>query len=325
MCDCPVEEDGRAVGERSKMETLFERCREAYPPGRARDADALDASREKPIESEGFGSVRASSPTGSRSASSRSGDDSAGRVLSKATRGARREVLKGALSAWRCKRVGAAERAPWQESGGELDGPRVSAIGSVAERSSEDKSIERTLAIVKPEAVAHVEEIERRIFEEGFEIYQRRRVRLTAEQASEFYSDRYGELGYVQLVAHMSSKPIVVLVLAKRNAVADWRAVMGPTKVRPILSHFGRTIRLRASEETFAQVAEARLYFPDSLRAKYGSGSEETKNALHGSISEQRAEREIRFFFAERNARRRVVSRLATPHFSHALPPFPFQ
>ncbi|KAI4477029.1 hypothetical protein M0804_013030 [Polistes exclamans] len=119
-------------------------------------------------------------------------------------------------------------------------------------------------------------QIEQRIYEEGFEIRQTRWLQLTPEQASEFYSDNYGEIGFAHLVAYMSSGPIIVLVLSKNHALQDWRFIIGPTKV-----------------------AEARLYFPDSVRAKYGQRGDDFKNAVHGSSTHEKAEKEIHYFFPE--------------------------
>lgn len=101
-------------------------------------------------------------------------------------------------------------------------------VDDTAEKSL---SIECTLAIIKPEAVQYRKEIEYRIYTEGFEICQTRWLQLTPEQASEFYSDHYGELSFPHLVAYMSSRPIIVLVLAKKNAVKEWKIIMGPCTV----------------------------------------------------------------------------------------------
>lgn len=47
------------------------------------------------------------------------------------------------------------------------------------------------------------------------------------------------------------------------------------------------------------QVTEARLYYPDSIRARYGRRGEDFKNAVHGSNTRQEAEKEIHFFFPD--------------------------
>ncbi|KAL2724674.1 nucleoside diphosphate kinase 5-like [Vespula maculifrons] len=139
-----------------------------------------------------------------------------------------------------------------------------------------EPDIEHTLAIIKPESMIYRRQIEQRIYEEGFEICQTRWLQLTPEQASDFYSDHYGQAWFAHLIAYISSTPIIVFVLAKHHAIHDWRFIMGPMKI-----------------------AEARLYFPDSLRAKYGIRGEDFKNAVHGSSTRENAEKEIHFFFPE--------------------------
>ncbi|KAK9296268.1 hypothetical protein QLX08_009690 [Tetragonisca angustula] len=144
------------------------------------------------------------------------------------------------------------------------------------EEVEERPDIECTLAIIKPEAVVYRKQIERRIFEEGFEIYQTRWLQLTPEQVSEFYSDKYGQLNFAHLVAYMASGPIIVHVLAKKCAIQEWKLLMGPTKV-----------------------TQARLYYPDSIRARYGRRGEDFQNAVHGSNNREEAEKEIHFFFPD--------------------------
>lgn len=124
-----------------------------------------------------------------------------------------------------CECLGEAEEEPWHP-------PVFSFEPCVEDEEIEEKpDIECTLAIIKPEAVAYRKQIERRIFEEGFEIYQTRWLQLTPEQVSEFYSDKYGQLNFAHLVAYMASGPIIVHVLAKKCAVHEWKLLMGPTKV----------------------------------------------------------------------------------------------
>ncbi|XP_071559929.1 nucleoside diphosphate kinase homolog 5 [Temnothorax nylanderi] len=163
---------------------------------------------------------------------------------------------------------------------GEEEGLKLSPVcfetDRVKESVEEESDIEYTLAIIKPEAVVYRKEIERRIYAEGFEICQTRWLQLTPEQVAEFYSNRFGELSFPHLVAYMSSGSIIVFVLAKENAVEEWKRLIGPTTV-----------------------AEARLYFPDSIRARYGRKGDNIKNAVHGSCGRERAEKEIHFFFPE--------------------------
>lgn len=134
--------------------------------------------------------------------------------------------------------------------------------------------VERTLAIIKPDATEREEEIKDIILRSGFTILQRRKVHLTPEQASEFYAEHYGKLFFPSLIAYMSSGPVVAIALSKDKAISHWRQLLGPTN-------------------TF----KARETNPDSLRAIYGT--DDQRNALHGSDSYSSAEREIRFFFPD--------------------------
>ncbi|XP_050665150.1 nucleoside diphosphate kinase homolog 5-like isoform X2 [Leptidea sinapis] len=107
-------------------------------------------------------------------------------------------------------------------------------------------------------------------------IQQRREVRLTPEQAAELYKTHYGRTHFPHLVTHMSSGPIIALVLAANNCIQKWRTLMGP-----------------------ARVVEAQAYWPESLRACYGRRTKygDYFNGLHGSENLPDAVREIHFFF----------------------------
>jgi nucleoside-diphosphate kinase len=134
--------------------------------------------------------------------------------------------------------------------------------------------IERTLAIIKPDAVAaHLSgKIIDRIEQEGFTIVDMRKISLDRELAEKFYAEFQGKPFFHQLVDFMTSGPIMVLVLEKLNAIDAWRELMG---------------------------------FPDPKDAKEGTlrkqfGTDIGRNAVHGSNSPASAEREIPFFFADR-------------------------
>merc|ERR1712131_558704 len=89
--------------------------------------------------------------------------------------------------------------------------------------------LERTLALIKPDSVDDSSEIERIIKTSGFAILAKRRVNLSPEQVSDFYAEHYGKMFFTNLVSFMSAGPVVALVLAKENAIQDWRLLMGPT------------------------------------------------------------------------------------------------
>merc|ERR1712142_1050208 len=98
----------------------------------------------------------------------------------------------------------------------------TSAPSSLGEEGEQQKSsmetqmpppqvyLERTLAIVKPDAMNKVNEIEDIILRNGFSILQKRKVHLSPEQASDFYVEHYGKMFFPSLVAYMSSAPIAV-------------------------------------------------------------------------------------------------------------------
>ena len=137
---------------------------------------------------------------------------------------------------------------PWElnlSNSGEEEEPENSPIicescvtDEEEEAVQEEPDVEYTLAIIKPEAIIYRKEIERRIYEECFEVCQTRWLQLTPEQASEFYSDSYRQINFAHLVEYMASGPIVAMVLAKQQAVEDWRMLMGPTKVIFFISFF---------------------------------------------------------------------------------------
>ncbi|KAJ8015278.1 hypothetical protein DPEC_G00024460 [Dallia pectoralis] len=132
--------------------------------------------------------------------------------------------------------------------------------------------VERTLALIKPDAIDRAEEIEEVILTSGFTILQKRELRLSPEQCSDFYAEQYGKMIFPSLTTFMSSGPIVALALARHQAIAHWKAVIGPVNW------------FRDREK-----------HPGCLRAKYGTT--DMRNAVHGSDSFSSAERELKFMF----------------------------
>jgi len=135
----------------------------------------------------------------------------------------------------------------------------------------EAKMSEKTLAIIKPDAVKKrvVGRIIQRIEDEGFNILGLKMVKLSLEEAKQFYLVHQDKPFYGSLTEFMSSGPVVVLLLEGEKAIRRWREVMGATNP-----------------------AEAK---PGTLRREFGFSIE--RNAVHGSDSPQTAETEIRFFF----------------------------
>ena len=92
--------------------------------------------------------------------------------------------------------------------------------------------------------------------------------------AGDFYDEHRKKFFHGRLVSFMSSGPVEVLILAKDNAISEWRALLGPTKVyKTVISH------------------------PDSLRGMFGLT--DTRNVGHGSDSPETSAKEIGFFFPE--------------------------
>ncbi len=133
-------------------------------------------------------------------------------------------------------------------------------------------AVERTLAIIKPDATARgiTGKIIDRIEQEGFEIRAMKRLRLTKEQAKAFYAVHRERPFYESLTDFMSSGPVVVLCLEREDAIAKWREVMGATNPE--------------------QAAEG------TIRKLYGVDVE--KNSVHGSDAPETARTELAFFFS---------------------------
>ena len=131
--------------------------------------------------------------------------------------------------------------------------------------------MQRTLAIIKPDAVQHrlVGSIVRRIEAEGFRIAAMRLVRLTRGEAAAFYDVHRDKPFFDSLTTFMSSGPAVVLALEASDAIVRWRQVMGATN--PDEAERG------------------------TLRREFGTSIEH--NATHGSDAADTAATELAFFF----------------------------
>ena len=132
-------------------------------------------------------------------------------------------------------------------------------------------AVERTLSIIKPDAVAKdvIGEIYDRFEKAGLRIVAARMEHLTAEKAGEFYAVHRERPFYGELVEFMTSGPVMVQVLEGDNAIAKNREVMGATNP-----------------------AEAAA---GTIRADFAKTVDE--NAVHGSDGPDTARTEIEFFF----------------------------
>ena len=136
-------------------------------------------------------------------------------------------------------------------------------------------AVERTLSIIKPDATRRnlTGQINARLEEAGLRIVAQRRVRLTLEQARQFYAVHARRAFFDDLCMFMVSGPVVAQVLEGESAIAMNRDVMGATNPA------------NAAEGTI------RKAFGESIEA----------NSVHGSDSAENAATEIAFFFSERD------------------------
>ncbi len=129
----------------------------------------------------------------------------------------------------------------------------------------------RTFTMIKPDAIAggHVGAIIQKITNSGFKIVALKLTKLTPERAAEFYSVHKGKGFYDELIKFMVSGPIIAAVLEKKNAVDDYRALIGSTR--------------DAAEGTIRNLFSSTV----------------TQNAVHGADSDENAITEINFHFTE--------------------------
>ena len=132
---------------------------------------------------------------------------------------------------------------------------------------------DRTFAIIKPDAVSngHTGSIYNRIQKFNFNIIGAKLLQMTQEQAEGFYGVHKERPFFKDLIKFMTSGPCMVLALEKENAVQSWRTAIGSTNPE------------EAEEET--------------IRKDFATNVQE--NAVHGSDSNENAQKEIAFFFLD--------------------------
>ena len=132
-------------------------------------------------------------------------------------------------------------------------------------------AIERTLSIIKPDAVGNnnIGEIYSRFEKNGLKIVGAKMLQLDDEKAGGFYAEHKERPFYNDLKSFMTSGPVIVSVLEGENAIAKHREIMGATNP--------------------AEAAEG------TIRKDFASSIDE--NAVHGSDSADSAAREIAYFF----------------------------
>ena len=133
--------------------------------------------------------------------------------------------------------------------------------------------IERTLSMIKPDATRRniTGKVIDRLEQAGLRVIAQRRIHLTKDRAEEFYGVHRGRPFFADLVAFMTSGPIVVQVLEGEDAIARNREVMGATNPA------------EAAEGTI------RKDLAESIEA----------NSVHGSDGPETAAQEISFFFSD--------------------------
>ena len=132
-------------------------------------------------------------------------------------------------------------------------------------------STEKTLSIIKPDAVAKrlIGEVNRRFEKAGLRIVAARMTRLSKKQAEDFYAIHKERPFFKALVSFMSSGPVMLQVLEGENAIALNRQIMGATNPKE------------------AAAGTIRADLADSI----------DHNAVHGSDSPETASQEVAFFF----------------------------
>ena len=95
-----------------------------------------------------------------------------------------------------------------------------------------------TLALLKPDIASNpriLQSIEKYILSKKFYIVKRQQTRWNRDRAEQFYFQHKDKFFFERLVGFMSSGPISGIILAKENAVRDWRNLIGPTSVYQVL------------------------------------------------------------------------------------------
>lgn len=133
--------------------------------------------------------------------------------------------------------------------------------------------MERTFAIIKPDAVAakNSGKIISMIEAAGFDVIAMEKINMTAKQAHELYQEHSAKSFFQEMVDSMMVSPIIVLCLEKENAVAAWRDLMGATNPKDaahgtVRALFGTHIGANASHGSDSLASAARelaIFFPE--------------------------------------------------------------
>ena len=134
-------------------------------------------------------------------------------------------------------------------------------------------NLEQTLSIIKPDAVERNLDLEiKQMFKNnGFDIIKEKKIQIEKSEAEKFYKVHETKPFYNDLCTYLSSGPIVVMILEKKNAVLANRELMGATNPKDAIE--------------------------GTIRKKFGLSID--KNSVHGSDSLENAKLEIDFFFKD--------------------------
>lgn len=134
-------------------------------------------------------------------------------------------------------------------------------------------AIERTFSIIKPDAVSKniIGDIYSRFEKNGLRIVAAKMLHLSKDQAEGFYAEHKERGFFNDLVAFMTSGPVIIQVLEGENAVLKHREIMGATNPKEAA--------------------------PGTIRADFANSIDE--NAVHGSDALESAKREIAYFFSD--------------------------
>tara|TARA_B100001540_G_scaffold303607_1_gene312403 strand:+ start:601 stop:1011 length:411 start_codon:yes stop_codon:yes gene_type:complete len=134
-------------------------------------------------------------------------------------------------------------------------------------------NLEKTLSIIKPDAVERglEKQIKDKFLNSGFKIVQEKKIQISKSEAEEFYKVHQTKPFYNDLCSYLSSGPILVMILEKKDAILANRELMGATDPKKALE--------------------------GTIRKQYGLSID--KNSVHGSDSIENAKIEINFFFKD--------------------------
>ncbi|XP_034368850.1 nucleoside diphosphate kinase homolog 7 isoform X4 [Arvicanthis niloticus] len=131
---------------------------------------------------------------------------------------------------------------------------------------------EKTLALIKPDAVSKAGEIIEMINKSGFTITKLRMMTLTRKEAADFHADHHSRPFYNELIQFLTSGPVIAMEILRDDAISEWKRLLGP-----------------------ANSGLARSDAPGSIRALFGTDG--IRNAAHGPDTFASAAREMELFF----------------------------